>query len=335
MVFGKEAGMDKPRLLDRVRQALRTRHYSPRTEDTYVGWIKRFILFHNKRHPDELGERDISAFLTHLAVEKHVSASTQNQALASILFLYKVVLERELDWLDDVVRAKRTQRLPTVLSRQEVAALFAHLAGIHRLMAQLMYGTGMRLMDCIQLRAKDVDFGYCQLTIRCGKGNKDRVTMLPQSLQEPLRAHLLRVKTLHDADLAEGFGRTHLPDALIRKYPNADREWGWQFVFPSRIRSSDRDSGVICRFYTSPSTFQRAIHSAARSARLAKRVSSHTLRHCFATHLLEDGYDIRTVQELLGHKDVNTTMIYTHVLNKGGRGVRSPLDGIALGRDGD
>lgn len=221
---------------DRVRQALRTRHYSPRTEDTYVGWIKRFILFHNKRHPDELGERDLSAFLTHLTVEKHVSASTQNQALASILFLYKVVLERELDWLDDVVRAKRSQRLPTVLTR---------------------------------------------------------------------------------------------------KYPNADREWGWQFVFPSRIRLPHRDTGVVCRFYTSPSTFQRAIHSAARSARLAKRVSSHTLRHCFATHLLEDGYDIRTVQELLGHKDVNTTMIYTHVLTKGGRGVRSPLDGIALGREVD
>ncbi len=318
--------MDKPRLLDQVRNALRARHYSPRTEDTYVDWIKRFILFHNKRHPGELGERDISAFLTHLAVEKHVSASTQNQALASILFLYKVVLERELERLDEVVRAKRSQRLPTVLNRQEVAALFERLTGTHRLMAQLMYGTGMRLMECIQLRVKDVDFGYCQLTIRAGKGNKDRITMLPNALLERLRAHLLRVKSLHDADLAEGFGRTRLPDALARKYPNADREWGWQYVFPSRIRSPDRDTGVICRFYTSPSTFQRAIHSAARMARLAKRVSSHTLRHCFATHLLEDGYDIRTVQELLGHKDVTTTMIYTHVLNKGGRGVRSPLD---------
>jgi integron integrase len=318
--------MDKPRLLDQVRDALRLRHYSLRTETTYIQWIKRFILFNGKRHPLEMGEQEITAFLTYLAVEKHVSPSTQNQALAAILFLYKEVLERGLEWMDDIVRAKRPERIPEVLSPDQVRQLIEHLNGNHQLLARLLYGTGMRLMEVLRLRVRDVDFHYQQITVRSGKGNKDRVTVLPGSLLEPLKAHLLRVKALHDKDLVEGFGHVYLPFALDRKYPNADREWGWQYVFPAATRSKDPRSGAVRRHHVFEQNLQRAIKQAVLNLGFPGRVSTHTLRHSFATHLLEGGSDIRTVQELLGHADVKTTMIYTHVLKRGGRGVTSPLD---------
>lgn len=318
--------MTTPRLLDQVRAAIRVRHYSRRTEDSYVHWVRRFILFHGKRHPKDMGEPEVTAFLTHLAVNKNVAASTQNQALSAILFLYQKVLEIKLDWLDDVVRARRPKRLPVVLSRNQVNRLLNELNGIHALIARLMYGTGMRLMEAIRLRTKDLDFERGQVIIRAGKGGKDRYTVFPQSLIEPLQSHLLRVRELHATDLGNGFGSVHLPFALARKYPNADREWGWQYVFPSGKLSKARGDSVLRRHHLDEKNLQRAFREAARRCQFGKPVSSHTLRHCFATHLLEDGYDIRTIQELLGHKDVNTTMIYTHVLNKGGRGVRSPLD---------
>ena len=318
--------MDKPRLLDQVRDVIRLRHYSLRTEETYIQWIKRFILFHGKRHPLQMGEQEITAFLTHLAVEKQVAPSTQNQALAAVLFLYKEVLERELDWMDDIVRAKRAVRIPEVLSPEQVRRLIDQLKGTYQLMAQLLYGTGMRLMEAVRLRVRDVDFHYRQITVRSGKGNKDRVTVLPGSLFEPLKAHLARVKTLHDRDLAEGFGHVYLPHALARKYPNAEREWGWQYVFPASVRSRDPRSGSVRRHHVYEQNLQRAIKQAVRNLGFPGRVSTHTLRHSFATHLLEGGSDIRTVQELLGHSDVSTTMIYTHVLNRGGKGVVSPLD---------
>jgi integron integrase len=318
--------MPKPRLLDQVRAALRLRHYSYRTEQTYVTWIKRYIYFHGKQHPAGLGEREVTAFLSHLASERRVSASTQNQALSALLFLYGVVLDRQLDWLDNVVRAKRSTHIPTVLSREELRRLLAQLDGTHELIARLMYGTGMRLLEALRLRVGDLDREYRQITVRNGKGAKDRVTVLPESLIPALAAHLEKVKALHDRDLAEGYGGVYLPFALARKYPRAEYEWIWQYVFPSVNRSVDPLSGVIRRHHLDEKNYQRIIRQAARRAGLAKRVTSHTLRHCFATHLLEDGYDIRTVQELLGHSDVSTTMIYTHVLNRGGRGVRSPLD---------
>jgi integron integrase len=318
--------MDKPRLLDQVRDSLRLRHYSLRTEATYIQWIKRFILYHEKRHPLEMGEQEITSFLTHLAVDKHVAPSTQNQALAAILFLYKEVLERELDWMDDIVRAKRSVRIPEVLSPEQVRRLIDQLEGTHQLMARLLYGTGMRLMEAVRLRVRDVDFHYRQITVRNGKGNKDRVTVLPASLLEPLKAHLARVKTLHEKDLADGFGRVYLPYALSRKYPSADREWGWQYVFPASTRSTDPRSGAVRRHHVFEQNLQRAIKQAVMNLGFPGRVSTHTLRHSFATHLLEGGSDIRTVQELLGHADVKTTMIYTHVLQRGGRGVMSPLD---------
>jgi integron integrase len=318
--------MDKPRLLDQVRDSLRLRHYSLRTEATYIQWIKRFILYHEKRHPLEMGEQEITSFLTHLAVDKHVAPSTQNQALAAILFLYKEVLERELDWMDDIVRAKRSVRIPEVLSPEQVRRLIDRLEGTHQLMARLLYGTGMRLMEAVRLRVRDVDFHYRQITVRNGKGNKDRVTVLPASLLEPLKAHLARVKTLHEKDLADGFGRVYLPYALSRKYPSADREWGWQYVFPASTRSTDPRSGAVRRHHVFEQNLQRAIKQAVMNLGFPGRVSTHTLRHSFATHLLEGGSDIRTVQELLGHADVKTTMIYTHVLQRGGRGVMSPLD---------
>ena len=318
--------MDKPRLLDQVRDALRLRHYSLRTEATYIQWIKRFILFHGKRHPLEMGEQEITVFLTHLAVDKHVSPSTQNQALAAILFLYKEVLARELDWMDEIVRAKRTERIPEVMSPEQVRRLLDQLEGTHQLMARLIYGTGIRLMEAVRLRVRDVDFHYRQITVRNGKGNKDRVTVLPGSLFEPLKAHMARVKALHEKDLADGFGHVYLPYALVRKYPNAEREWGWQYVFPASTRSTDPRSGTVRRHHFFEQNLQRAIKQAVMNLGLPGRVSTHTLRHSFATHLLEGGSDIRTVQELLGHADVKTTMIYTHVLQRGGRGVMSPLD---------
>jgi integron integrase len=316
----------KPRLLDQVREKIRLKHYSIRTEHAYVDWIKRYILFHNKRHPQEMGKQEVERFLTHLAVERHVAASTQNQALSAILFLYKEVLEQDIGWLDNVERAKRPARLPVVLTATEARAVLAHLEGRHRLMANLLYGAGLRLMECVRLRVKDLDFEYRQITVRDGKGQKDRLTLLPDSLIEPLQTHLADVKILHEQDLRQGFGNVYLPFALDRKYPNAGREWGWQYVFPAAQRSIDPRSHIERRHHLDEQTLQRAFKNAVRAADLTKPASCHLLRHSFATHLLMSGYDIRTVQELLGHKDVSTTMIYTHVLNRGGRGVVSPLD---------
>lgn len=318
--------MENPRLLDQVRDALRVRHYSLRTEASYLQWIKRFILFHKKRHPRDMGEQEITAFLTHLAVDKNVAASTQNQALSAILFLYKEVLKLEIAWLDNVIRAKRSVRVPEVLSSDQVRRLLGQLDGVHQLVARLLYGTGMRLMEGIRLRVQDVDFHYRQITVRDGKGGKDRVTVLPDVLLQPLNAHLARVKDLHKKDLAEGFGRVYLPHALAEKYQNAAREWPWQYVFPAPTRSTDPISGEVRRHHLCEQNLQRAIKQAASDLGFSNRVRTHTLRHSFATHLLESGQDIRTVQELLGHSDVKTTMIYTHVLQRGGRGVRSPLD---------
>jgi len=318
--------MDSPRLLDIVRQTCRRKRYSPRTEQAYLYWIRKFIRHYLPRHPRELGESEITAYLNYLATDRKVAASTQNQALSALLFLYKEILKVDLAWLANVERAKRPKRLPVVLTRTEVRRLLEQLTNCCWLMASLLYGAGLRLNECVQLRVKDVDFGYGQITVRSGKGNKDRITLLPHHLETPLRRHLANVKTLHDRDLEAGFGRVALPNNLKKKYPNADTEWGWQYVFPSSKRSPERESGIIRRFYTSPKTLQRAIKGAARAARLAKPVTCHTLRHSFATHLIEDGYDIRTIQELLGHTDVRTTMIYTHVLNRPGRHVISPFD---------
>jgi integron integrase len=318
--------MENPRLLDQVRDALRVRHYSLRTEASYLQRIKRFIPFHGKRHPRDMGEPEITAFLTHLAVAKNVAASTQNQALAAILFLYKQVLGHELGWLDNVVRAKRPVRVPEVLSAEQVRRLLAQLDGVHQLVARLLYGTGMRIMEAVRLRVQDVDFHYRQITVRNGKGGKDRVTVLPDSLIPLLQAHLARVKELHKKDLADGGGRVYLPHALAKKYPNAEHEWSWQYVFPASTRSVDPRTGDVRRHHLFEQNLQRAIKQAAHDIGLSTRVRTHTLRHSFATHLLESGQDIRTAQELLGHADVKTTMIYTHVLQRGGRGVRSPLD---------
>lgn len=316
----------RPRLLEQVHETARRRYFSRRTEDAYVYWIRKFIFFTGKRHPATLGEAEVTAFLNYLAAQRHVAASTQNQALSALLFLYKEVLGRELGWLDGLQRASRPPRLPTVLTRVEVASLLVQLAGTRWLMASLLYGAGLRVMECLRLRVQDVDLAYRQILVRDGKGQKDRVTMLPETVIDALRRHLERVKFLHLHDLREGFGDVHLPFALARKYPRAGREWCWQYVFPSKNRSADPDDGVIRRHHLDESVPQRAVKEAAHAAGINKPVSCHALRHSFATHLLEAGYDIRTVQELLGHSDVSTTMIYTHVLNKGGRGVRSPLD---------
>ena len=315
-----------PRLLDQLRDKIRVKHYSIRTESAYVDWTRRFILFHGKRHPRELGPSQVEAFLTHLAVEGKVAASTQNQAKSALLFLYREVLGVELPWLDNVEKAKTPVRLPVVLTQDEVRVLLDELSGTPGLMARLMYGTGMRLMECVRLRVKDVDFVRREIVVREGKGAKDRVTMLPESLVEPLRTHLARVQKLHARDLTEGFGEVYLPFALARKYPRAGREWRWQYVFPSRAISVDPRSGAERRHHADEKAIQRAMQQALRNIGLTKPATPHTLRHSFATHLLEAGYDIRTVQELLGHKDVSTTMIYTHVLNRGGKGVLSPLD---------
>lgn len=322
----------KPRLLDQVRAEIRFRHYSRETEKSYVYWVRYFILFHAKRHPAQMGAVEVTAFLSWLASERKVAASTQNQALAALLFLYRQVLDMDLPWLDGVVRAKRPVRLPTVLSEAQVRHLLSQLEGTGWLMASLLYGAGLRQRECLGLRVKDVDFAYRQVLVRSGKGGKDRVTMLPEGAVQPLQAHLGRVHVLHRKDLAEGHGEVSLPHALARKYPRAGREWGWQFVFPSGKRSVDPEDGVIRRHHIYPDTLGRMIGRAARAAGIAKPVSCHTLRHSFATHLLQTGSDIRTVQELLGHSDVSTTMIYTHVVNKGARGVKSPLDRLEQAR---
>jgi integron integrase len=302
------------------------RHLSLRTEEAYCDWIRRFILFHQKRHPSEMGADQIRQFLTHLAVEANVAASTQNQALCALLFLYRDVLRIELPDIEGIERARRPARVPVVFTRQEVEMLLAQLAGTPKLIASLLYGSGLRLMEALRLRVKDVDFEYQQITVRSGKGEKDRRTILPRPLAEPLRLHLARVKLLHEHDIREGFGAVQLPYALARKYPKAAREWTWQYVFPSAHLSTDPLEGITRRHHTSPDGIQRAVKRALRRIGIAKHGGCHTLRHSFATHLLEDGYDLRTIQELLGHADVRTTMIYTHVLNKGGRGVRSPLE---------
>lgn len=319
----------KPKkLLDQVREALRSQHYSYRTEESYVAWIRRYILYHQKRHPLELGLVEVEQFLTHLAVSEHVAASTQNQARSALLFLYRVVLGVAIDHPREVVAARTARRLPTVLTRQEVKALIEQLADPCRLMAQVLYGGGLRLMECLRLRVKDLDFAQHQVLVRDGKGAEDRVTMLPDRLVVPLHEHLARLRVAHLHALANGRGAVSLPDALVRKYPAAAQEWSWQYLFPARADSVDPRSERRCRHHADPSSLQKAVRAAVQAADLAKPASCHTFRHSFATHLLEAGYDIRTVQELLGHKDVRTTMVYTHVLNRGGRGVRSPLDDV-------
>jgi integron integrase len=316
----------KPKLLDQVRDVIRRRHYSIRTEQAYVDWIKRFIIFHDKRHPSEMAEEEVAQFLTHLARDLNVAPSTQNQALSALLFLYKEVLNHEIGWLEKVERAKKPPKLPVVLSRTEVKRVFAYLHGTPKLMAGLLYGSGLRLMECVRLRVKDVDFELAQITVRDAKGGKDRITMLPLNLAEPLQRHLVRIKAQHEQDIEDGFGRVHLPFAIGRKFPNAAREWAWQYVFPSSRLSVDPRSGNRQRHHMAEGILQSALKRAVNAAGIVKRANCHSLRHSFATHLLTKGQDIRTVQELLGHKDVSTTMIYTHVLNKPGVGVKSPLD---------
>ena len=315
-----------PKLLDQVRDRIRVKHYSIRTETQYVQWIKRFILYHGKRDPQEMSAAEVEAFLTHLAVEGRVSASTQNQALSALLFLYKEVLAIDLPWLGNVVRAKQPKRLPVVLTRSEVRDVLVRMNGVYGLMANMLYGTGMRLMECVRLRVKDVDFERGEILIREGKGGKDRVTMLPASVVSGLRTHLEQWRMVFEDDKRIGKADVFLPDALAKKYPNAATEWCWQYVFPSGSYSVDPRSGAERRHHVDEKLLQRAMKKAVQVSGIAKPATPHTLRHSFATHLLEAGYDIRTVQELLGHNDVSTTMIYTHVLNKGGRGVLSPLD---------
>lgn len=321
-----EANTPPPKLLDQVRDLIRVKHYSIRTETQYLQWIRRFILFHGKRHPRDMGAPEVEAFLTHLAVSRDVAAATQNQALSALLFLYREVLGIDLPWLANVTRAKRPQRLPVVLSRDEVRVILDRMSGIYGLMASLLYGTGMRLMECVRLRVKDVDFARGEILIRDGKGAKDRVTMLPESVVPALQVHLQKCRALFEDDLKKGKAGVYLPYALAAKYPNAPTEWGWQYVFPSGSYSTDPRSGAERRHHLDEKLLQRAMKKAVSAAGLTKPATPHTLRHSFATHLLERGQDIRTIQALLGHKDVATTMIYTHVLNKGGRGVVSPLD---------
>jgi len=314
------------KLLDQLSDALRTLHYSYRTEQAYIDWVRRYILFHQKRHPNTMGEDEIRTFITHLATERHVAASTQNQALSAILFLYREVLHKELDSIL-LSGAKRPERLPTVLTRDEVVSILSQLTGSHKLMTQLLYGSGLRLMECVRLRIKDLDFQYKTVTVRDGKGEKDRITPMPDSLITPLQRQVERVRLFHDEDMGAGFGQVYLPNALEKKYPNAATELAWQYLFPAPKCSIDpRSPGVMRRHHLEPSGLQRSVKEAAHKAGVHKRVTCHTFRHSFATHLLQGGYDIRTVQELLGHKDVRTTMIYTHVLRHGGLAVKSPLD---------
>jgi len=328
MALEINGGVRQPKLLDRVREANRLRHGSRSTEKSYVGWIRRFILFHGKRHPAEMGAPEVTQFLSALAVEGQVAASTQNQALSALLFLYRHVLHQDLPWLDDIVRARRPKHLPVVLTRDEVRAVISKLDGTPRLMATLLYGAGLRLLECVRLRVQDLDFAMNQIIVRDGKGAKDRVTVLPAVAKEPLTQHLLKVKRQHEADLIWGAGWVELPWALARKYPNAGREWPWQWIFPATRFYLHRATGQRRRHHLHETVLQRAVLEAARRARLGKRATPHTFRHSFATHLLEDGRDIRTVQELLGHNDVSTTMIYTHVLNRGPSGVTSPADRV-------
>ena len=316
----------KPRLLDRVRDKLRALHYSYRTEQQYLFWIRRYILFHGKRHPAEPGAADVEDFLTHLAVDRTVAASTQNQAMAAILFLYKKTLEIELPWLNGVIRAKPSMYLPVVLTSAEVRSLLSAMEGQYRLIGNVLYGGGLRIMEGLQLRVKDLQFDYRQIIVRSGKGDKDRVTIMPESLVESLRAHLVGVQAMHEHALRKGYAGVEMPYALERKYPKAPLEWGWQYVFPAARPSRDPRSGAWRRHHLFPDTVQRHVKAAARAAGIIKPVTCHTFRHTFATHLLERGYDIRTVQELLGHKDVKTTQIYTHVMRKGANAVQSPLD---------
>jgi integron integrase len=318
--------VQEPKLLDQVRGKIRLKHYSIRTEQAYTDWIKRFILHFGKQHPRDMGAAEVEQFLTHLAVNGKVAASTQNQARCALLFLYKEVLAIELPWLDNVAQAKTPKRLPVVLNRDEVQEILSRLSGTQWLIASLLYGTGMRIMECLRLRVQDIDFKSREILIRDGKGFKDRVTMLPVSLSVALQTHLDKVRTLHESDLAQGFGAVYLPYALERKYPNAAQEWIWQYVFPTAKISTDPRTKVVRRHHVQEQAIQRAVKQAVRDADLTKAATPHTFRHSFATHLLEGGYDIRTVQELLGHSDVSTTMIYTHMLNKGGKGVTSPLD---------
>lgn len=325
----------KPRLLDDVRRRLRAKHYSVRTERAYLGWIRRFILANGKRHPRQMGAKEVEAYLTVLATRGKVAASTQNQALSALLFLYREVLQVDLPWMENVIRAKRPQRLPVVLSVTEVQSLLAQMEGRPWLLASLLYGTGLRLMECLRLRVKDMDFARNEIVVRDGKGGKDRRTVLPRTLIEPLQREIERARTLHEDDLAAGFGEVWLPHALARKYPNAGREFGWQYVFAARARTHDPREDTQRRHHFDEGMLSRALRRARLRAGLAKPVSAHTLRHSFATHLLEAGYDIRTIQELLGHKDVATTQIYTHVLGRGGSGVLSPLDRAGTGQRGD
>jgi integron integrase len=315
-----------PRLLDQIRNRLRAKHYSIRTEEAYIDWVRRYIRFHRREHPRKLGASELEAFLTHLAVDRKVSASTQAQAKSALLFLYREVLRIELPWLDQIVAAKTPQRLPVVLTQDEVQHLLASMRGTPKLVANLLYGSGLRLLEALRLRVKDLDFERHEVLVRDGKGAKDRVTMLPDVLVKVLEFHLMRVRQVHEEDIAAGNGRVYLPYALAVKYPNASREWMWQYVFPSQRISTDPRSGEQRRHHGDEKAVQRALRQALLSSGINKPATPHTLRHSFATHLLQSGYDIRTVQELLGHKDVSTTMIYTHVLNCGGRGVVSPLD---------
>lgn len=317
---------ESPNLLDRMRAEIRVRHYSIRTEEAYVDWARRFILFHEKRHPKEMGADEVQQFLSHSAVERNVAPSTQNQAKSALLFLYRHVLHIELPWLDEVVAARMGKRLPVVLTQTEMRALLNAMSGTMGLVASLLYGSGMRLLEGLRLRVKDVEFERREIIVREGKGNKDRVTVLPENLILPLQAHLKKVKALHEKDLEAGFGEVYLPDALAVKYPKATSTWDWQFVFPSAVRSVDPRTGIERRHHLYGASVQRTVREAAKIAEINKPVTPHVLRHSFATHLLQAGYDIRTVQELLGHSDVSTTMIYTHVLNKVGKGVVSPLD---------
>ena len=319
-------GQPPPRLLDQLRGRIRAKHYSPRTEEAYVSWVRAFVRFHGTRHPATLGAAEVTAFLSHLAVHRRVAASTQNQALAALLFLYRDVLGIDLPWLDEVVRAKRPARLPVVLTPDEVRLVLERMDGAPRLMATLMYGAGLRVLEACRLRVKDVDFGRNEILVREGKGDRDRRTVLPEAVRDPLRAHLDRVLRQHRSDLARGAGWVELPGRLHIKYPNAGREWPWQWVFPARTVWRDEATGALVRHHLHESAVQKAVRAAALEAAMTKPVGCHTLRHSFATHLLEDGYDIRTIQELLGHRDVSTTMIYTHVLNRGGRGITSPAD---------